>query len=284
MEQPAVDKPTATVAFSTRDRSTPVAVLRTGPRTGPRGASGADVKPKVGRFSIDDLSARARQVDLSGVADILLAAIDKAAESRWDAAVQRAVALPGDIRPQKIRALTTSMSHELAAAGAAAGLAAAAPIVGTAATLATSAAELAWFTTRAGDLILTIAALHGRTTPTVDERRAWMLAVLIYGSSARDGFTSIARQVGVETAGGTRLPRASLRAINAVLAKAIVRRYGAKRGAILLGRSLPLGIGALIGGGANYRAIRSLGKDADAFFAKLPYSAIDTTAIDVPHR
>ena len=280
MEQPAVDKPTATVAFSTRDRSTPVAVLC----TGPRGASGADVKPKVGRFSIDDLSARARQVDMSGVADILLAAIDKAAESRWDAAVERAVALPGDIRPQKIRALTTSMSHELAAAGAAAGLAAAAPVVGTAATLATSAAELAWFTTRAGDLILTIAALHGRTTPTVDERRAWMLAVLIYGSSARDGFTSIARQVGVETAGGTRLPRASLRAINGVLAKAIVRRYGAKRGAILLGRSLPLGIGALIGGGANYRAIRSLGKDADAFFAKLPYSAIDTTAIDVPHR
>ena len=273
MEQPVVDKTTATVGFSTRDCSAP---------GGRRGASGADVKPKVGRFSIDDLSARARQVDLSGVADILLAAIDKAAESRWDAAVERAAALPGDIRPQKIRALTTSMSHELAAAGAAAGLAAAAPVVGTAATLATSAAELAWFTTRAGDLILTIAALHGRTTPTVDERRAWMLAVLIYGSSARDGFTSIARQVGVETAGGTRLPWGSLRAINGVLAKAIVRRYGAKRGAILLGRSLPLGIGALIGGGANYRAIRSLGRDADSFFAKLPYSAIDTTAIDTP--
>ena len=52
----------------------------------------------------------------------------------------------------------------------------------------TATAELAWFTARAGDLILTIAALHGRPDPTVDERRAWLLAVLIYGGSARDEF------------------------------------------------------------------------------------------------
>ena len=65
---------------------------------------------------------------------------------------------------------------------------AASPTIGTTATLLTATAELAWFTARAGDLILTIAALHGRPDPTVDERRAWVLALLIYGGSARDEF------------------------------------------------------------------------------------------------
>ncbi|MFM2071148.1 MAG: hypothetical protein RLZZ623_1411 [Actinomycetota bacterium] len=233
-------------------------------------------------FSVDQLAERARTLDLAAVADLLLAGVDKAAGSRWEAAVERAAALPGQIRPQKIRALTKALSRELALTGAAAGMAAAAPAVGTGATLATSAAEVAWFTTRAGDLILTIAALHGRTAPTVDERRAWVLAVLIFGGSAREGFTSVARQVGVETSTSSRLPWASLRAINGVFSNVIVKRYGKKRGMIAVGRSVPLGIGALIGGGANYSAIRALARHADSFFAKLPYSAVDTTAIEVP--
>ena len=55
---------------------------------------------------------------------------------------------------------------------------AAAPSVGTTATLAATMSELAWFTGRAGDLVLTIAALHGREDPSIDERRAWVLAAL----------------------------------------------------------------------------------------------------------
>jgi EcsC protein family len=233
-------------------------------------------------ISIDQLSARVRSVDLTTLADLLLTGVDRAAGARWEAAVERAASLPGQIRPQKIRALTTAMSRELAVTGAAAGVAAAAPAVGTAATLATATAEVAWFTTRAGDLILTIAALHGRVAPTVEERRAWVLAVLLYGGSAREGFTSVARQVGVEPGNSGRLPWASLRAINGVFSNVIVRRYGKKRGMIALGRSVPLGVGALIGGGANYSAIRALAKHADAFFTKLPYSAIDTTGTEVP--
>lgn len=239
---------------------------------------------KIGRDFLDDLAQRARTIDVSALSDLLLAGVDKAAGARWEAAVERAAALPGEIRPQKIRSLTAAFSRELAFTGGAAGMAAAAPAVGTAATLAASAAEVAWFTTRAGDLILTIAALHGRTEPTIDERRAWVLAVLIYGGSAREGFTSVARQVGVETVGGGRLPWASLRAINGLFSNVIVRKYGKRRGVIALGRSLPLGVGALIGGGANYSSIRALARHADTFFAKLPYSAVDTTATEVPRR
>ena len=42
-----------------------------------------------------------------------------------------------------------------------------------------------------------------------------------------------------------------------------------------------IGAGALVGGGANFVAVRSLAKHADQFFSRLPYSAIDTTAVEV---
>jgi len=232
--------------------------------------------------SVRDFAHRATSLDPETMAQSILDAIDKAAASRWGAAVERAATLPGELRPEKVRALTDQLSRELAAIGAAAGVAAVAPTVGTTATLMASTAELAWFTTRCGDLILTIAALHGRGTPTVDERRAWVLAVLIYGGTAREGFVTVADGLGVGLgAGATHLPIATLRAVNGVLGRKLMSRYGKRRGVIALGRALPLGIGAVIGGGANWTAVRALAKQADQFFARMPYSAIDTTAIDI---
>lgn len=231
-------------------------------------------------------SERAAALDTASLADIFLAGVDKAASSRWESAVERAAGLPGDIRPQKVRALTTQFARELAAVGAATGVAAAAPAVGTTATIMASTAELAWFTARSGDLILTMAALHGRSTPTVEERRAWVLAVLIFGGSAREGLTATAAQVGIEVdprrdAPMSRVPLATLRAINGMLSTSLVRKYGTRRGAIALGTALPLGIGAVIGGSANYTAVRTLSRHADRFFSKLPYSAIDVHGREV---
>ncbi len=225
----------------------------------------------------------AGRVDLDGLGDKLLAAIDEAAESRWDAATERARQLPGELRPEKLAALTRTFTRELTALGAAAGAAAAAPAVGAVASLAAAATELAWFATRSGDLVLTIAALHGRPTPTVDERRAWVLAVLLYGGSAQEGFTTAAGQLGItlDQQSPSRLPMASLQAINSRLGALLVRRYCTRRGLVLAARTVPLGIGAVIGGSANYVAVRNLAHHADRFFAKLPYSSIEVDAREV---
>jgi hypothetical protein len=251
-------------------------------RTGARAAAGGSGS-RPPRLDLNALAARlaerAGTLDLEPIATKLLASVDRVAGSRWEAAVARAESLPGDVRPEKIAALTDAISRELAAVGAASGATAAAPGVGTAASLLAVTADLAWFTTRAGDLILTIAALHGRTEPTVEERRAWVLAVLIYGSSARDGFNSTAKQLGLHLdATSTKLPIATLRAINGLFGRAFVRRYGARRGAVAIATRIPLGIGAVLGGAANYSSVRALARHADQFFARLPYSAIDVTA------
>lgn len=230
--------------------------------------------------------ARVNPDDVLRISQSVLASIDEVSSQRWEAATRRADALPGTIRPEKITALTDSFSRELGAAGAAAGAAAAAPTVGTAATLLATTAELGWFTARAGDLILTIAALHGHPDPSVDERRAWVLAVLIYGSSARDGFARAVNEAstGLSPVGNRRLSMATLQTANRVMARSLLRRYGSRRGLIALGRTLPIGIGAVIGGSANYLAIRTLARHADEFFARLPYSAIDVDSVDVTGR
>lgn len=233
------------------------------------------------------LIARLGPEDAERISKSMLASIDEVSRNRWEAAKVRSAGLPGDIRPEKLAALTNSFSRELGAAGAAAGALAIAPTVGTAATLAATTAELGWFTARAGDLILTIAALHGRPDPTVDERRAWVLAVLIYGSSARDEFARTLQQAssGVSpVSADLKLPLATLQMANRLMSRRLLRRYGTRRGMIALGTALPIGIGAMIGGSANYLAIRTLARHADEFFARLPYSAIDVDSIDITGR
>lgn len=232
------------------------------------------------------LLARLDPDEARRLSSTILASVDEVSQQRWDAAKARAAATPGRLRPEKLDALTASFARELGATGAAAGAAAAAPAVGTVATLASTAAELAFFTARAGDLILTIAALHGRPDPSIEERRAWVLAVLIYGSSARDEFARALQQAsaGVSPAVDRKIPVTTLQTANRLMARALLRRYGRRRGAVALGRALPVGIGAVIGGSANYLAIRSLARDADALFARLPYSAIDVESDDVTGR
>jgi hypothetical protein len=131
-----------------------------------------------------------------------------------------------------------------------------------------------------------MAALHGHPDPTVDERRAWVLAVLIYGGSARDGFATALNQVatGLTPAAGSRVSLATLQSVNRVMSRMLLRRYGSRRGIVALGTALPLGVGAVVGGGANYIAVRRLARHADEFFARLPYSAIDTTATPIAGR
>jgi len=213
----------------------------------------------------------------------MMTGIETATSARWEAAVARAAALPDGIRPEKLNALSASFARELAAVGAAAGMAAATPLVGTGATLMAATVELSWFTARAGDLILTIAALHGRPTPTVDERKAWVMAVLIFGSTARQGLTGVANELGagLSDVNPSKLSIATLRAANNMMSRLVVRRYGTRRGAIALGTALPLGIGAVVGAGANYVAINRLARQADLFFSRLPYSSIDATSTEL---
>jgi hypothetical protein len=151
--------------------------------------------------------------------------------------------------------------------GAAAGATAATPLVGTGVAMATAAAELSWFTLRAGDLIMAVAAVHGHRDPTVEERRAWVLSILAFGRSAAAALSELVDKDG---GGRKRLPVATLRHLNRELGRKVMKKYGTRRGAIALGRALPLGLGAAVGGSANYALVRTIANQADDFFRELP--------------
>ncbi len=217
----------------------------------------------------------------------ILDAIDGAIDTGYGNAQQRAAKVAGATVEERVEALSRAFARELGTIGAASGGVAAVPGVGTAAGLATSAADFAWFTGRAAELILTIAALHGHDSATVDERRAWILSVLLFGDGAAAGFGRLASEVGkgLGKKGTARVPMSLLRTVNGKMGRTIVTKYGTKRGVVALGRVLPFGIGMAIGGTANYVTVRVLARHADSFFRDLPFIVVDdgdeAVAVDV---
>jgi len=228
-------------------------------------------EPVSRKVSVDEFRRRAGEAVLGGV--------DRALLERWEPAKQRAAEITGATRDNQVKAVTAVFARELGAIGAATGALAAVPTAGGAVVITGSFAEFGYFTFRSSELVLTIGALHGHTDATIEEQRAWLLCVLTFGDGASKAFTKLAGELGKGLGKKTveKVPMTTLRAINAAAGRTIVTKYGTKRGIVALGRALPVGIGSVIGGGANYGNTRLLGRYANKFFTELPYRTIDTT-------
>lgn len=71
------------------------------------------------------------------------------------------------------------------------------------------------------------------------------------------------------------LPGSVLRAINRRVGFTLLTKFGTKRGGIALGKLIPLGIGAVIGGGMNYHAVGQFGHHAIRFYFEQGEYAIE---------
>lgn len=218
----------------------------------------------------------ARQQFARRIAQVALSSIDQAIENRWATAQERARRVRGETIEDRVSNVTSMFARELAIVGAGAGGAAAVPGVGVPAALAAGFTEFGFFTFRASELVLTIGAIHGHDDVTVEEQRAWILSVLAFGGSASEGFTRLAGELGrgLGKRAATRVPISLLRAINKAAGRQIVTKFGTKRAVIVLGRALPFGVGAAIGGGANFVTTQLLAKHAHKFFETLPYTTV----------
>jgi len=208
---------------------------------------------------------------IEGASKAMIDAVDKAVTKRWARALDRAAETTGTV-DERVAEVTDTFRKELVGAGAAAGAVAASPGIGTMAAIGTLGAEIGWFVIRAADLIMTIAAIHGRTEATVEERRSWVLAILAFGEDAAKEFGALAdrMQVGPISGTGLKVPLEVLERVNANIGANLLSKFGTRRGAIAVGRVLPFGVGAVIGGGANYAMVRSLSRNANDFFLASP--------------
>jgi hypothetical protein len=172
-----------------------------------------------------------------------------------EAYVQRLRRAHPDASPAEI--VTKLEKHYLAAvmaSGAAVGSAAAFPGIGTLAALSAVAGETVVFLEATAVFVLAVAEVYGIPAEHREQRRALVLAVLVGDDSKR----AIADLVGPGRTRGAwlsesavSLPLPAVSQLNNRLLKYFVRRYALRRGTLALGKMLPMGIGALIGGGGN---------------------------------
>lgn len=141
--------------------------------------------------------------------------------------------------------------------GGASGAAAAVPGVGTAAAVASGAAEITAFVSASAMFVLALAELHGLPVSDPELRRALVVSVLVGegGVAALEGAARGEAHWAHVIARST--PRDKITGINTHLSRLLLRRVGARQGALLFGRALPLGIGAAIGAGGNAALART---------------------------
>ena len=140
------------------------------------------------------------------------------------------------------------------ASGAAVGSAALLPGVGTLAALSAAAGETAVFLEATAFFALAIAAVHGVPAENRELRRALVLAVLV-GDDSKNAVGELlgpGRTSGAWLSeGAASLPMPALAQLNSRLLRRAVRRFTLRRSALLFGKMLPIGIGAVIGAIGN---------------------------------
>ena len=198
----------------------------------------------------------------------VLDAVHTAAESRWEPAQQRAAGLFGVTHEQKLIAVRKHFQREVVGLGTATGAVAALPGAGTATAIGVGLADIGWITVRNADVIFTVAALHGHTQAEVEERTAWVLAVLVFGDAAAASFEALARELSKKAASVA--TSATMKKMNKAMAKKVFKSYGTKKGVLAVGKALPFGVGAVFGGVSSSRALKAVIHDADLFFGQIP--------------
>jgi hypothetical protein len=213
------------------------------------------------------------------------APVPKRVEQALDAALDRALAIERPVvaayvarirrrRPDATpEDVVTFLERRYLAAvvgtGAVSGGAAALPGVGTAASIATTGAEIAAFISTTAMFVLAIAEVHGIPAHDPHVRRAMVLTVLLgeLGEAAMAG-SEIEGKHWARALGRSSSP--DLTSLSANATNLFLARFGAKQGAMVMGRALPFGIGAGFGAAGNAAIGSSVVRSARRAFGPAP--------------
>ena len=153
---------------------------------------------------------------------------------------------------QIVGRLNAELRAATISAGVGVGAAAAAPGIGTGVALAVSGGEAVAFFNATVLYILARAEVQGVKIQDVERRRTLVMAVML-GDAGAKGVEQVAERTGQHWARQLvrSIPKSKIIAINKVLGHNFVTKYGTRQGILVLGRVVPFGIGAVIGGTAN---------------------------------
>lgn len=144
--------------------------------------------------------------------------------------------------------------------GAAVGATAVIPGVGTGITLALSGVETAGFLEATALFTQSVSEVHGITVDDPERARALVMTMML----GHEGSALVRQLAGQYTGTGagrsvywgelvtTSLPRALMGPLTDRLRNAFIKQFAARGGASLMGKALPFGVGAVIGGTGNH--------------------------------
>jgi hypothetical protein len=164
--------------------------------------------------------------------------------------------------------------------GAAVGASAVIPGVGFGMSLALSSVETAGFLEGSALFAQSVTEVHGIAVDDPERARTLVMAMML-GTAGSDLVKQLASQAaGVGPSRGkfwgelvTRnLPQAAMGQIGDRIKRAFIRRYARTQSASILGRAIPFGIGAVIGGTGNHMLGRKVIASARDAFGPAPVS------------
>jgi len=178
---------------------------------------------------------------------------------------------PGESPAQIIERMEKMFLLPVTGSGSAVGATAAIPGVGTVASIAAVGAESAFFLEAAALLTLAVASVHGISAADHQQRRALVLSVAL----GESGMEIVQKATGVTaknwaSAITSRIPGPTMKGMNSTLVRKFITKYAARRSALILGKLVPAGIGAAIGGAGNRAIGKGVVKNAREAFGPAP--------------
>lgn len=179
---------------------------------------------------------------------------------------------------QIVRILEARYLATVTTGGAAVGATAVIPGIGTGVTLALSGAETVGFMESTALFAQSVAEVHGIAVQEPERARALVMTLML-GKEGVDLVSQLARQASGK--GGTRssywgelvtksLPRAAVGPLVDRLKSAFIRQFATRGGASFIGKALPFGVGAVVGGTGNHLLGRRVLKNSRRAFGAAP--------------
>lgn len=179
---------------------------------------------------------------------------------------------PDESPAQIAKRLQKHYVRAVTAGGGATGGIAMVPGIGTVASLGVSAASVGAYLEMTALYAQSIAELHGVSTEDPEKTRAMVMAIML-GEDGEALMTQVLTKggkAGVANGNwGMLLGSGQGSGISKTLRNMFIKRFLKRQSGAFIGRALPFGIGAVVGGGANYALARSVVKSTQDAFGEL---------------
>ncbi len=176
-----------------------------------------------------------------------------------------------------VRTLERRYLAAVTTGGALVGASSAVPAIGTGTSLVLSSVETAGFLEASALFAQSVTEVHGIVVDDPDRARA-LVMTMVLGTAGSD----LVRQLAGQVSGGTgktvfwgemitkSMPRTVMGPIADRIKRAFLKKYAVTQGSNVIGRLVPFGIGALIGGGGNHLLGRQIVRAARDGFGPAP--------------